>query len=692
MHYSGIFIALTALSSFAAALPRPFSVTPPKAVSIKYDTLHSIRSVNENTGVITRRAIDSGAKILRPIKVHHSFTKRSDDDDPDSIDFSRLDLSKQAQLIYGSPNSDGSVLLADMTLYAPDGKPIIMMESFETLTSAIDCNGSDGKLSLTFRNNKAMMYALTKWAYINEKEEDEFILIANHESCGPSEERIPYLISDVKNDGLVTYLTAKKEKWENISGKFVIDFGKAQVSSDKTAQARTRRGFGDLFNTVKDKIKQGTDKIEETVQNGVDKAKEGADVIGETVKNGVDQASEKLKTVGGKVEKEILIPLNTGQVGNIAPIFMDPLGLLTVTCDDCNIAGSLKLVGRVAVESFKPTELTFSASPVDLSTTIQLGVTISVGSNDMKTPPTFSKSIATLPLGGIVIPQIFSLGPTLDFEMGASLSVDHDGSFTFGIKAALPNEAIINANVLDPLKSNASGFDGATAEAIPFTVGSLSGSMTASAFAMPVLSIGFEVLGGVFGAETSIKFKVPSFNADISAEFDPLGVCKQDAGASKTGVKIKTSGVADATFFVGTDQTIGEIAAVNKVLFKKEFMTIPATCIEVDIPGLDKTVDAPVDTTPADETTAETPVDETTVDAPVDETTLDTPVDEITPVDETTSVDESTPIDETTPVDEATPLPETTVDTPVEETTVDAPVDETLATDAPVKRALLVYI
>ncbi|KAF8428306.1 hypothetical protein EV426DRAFT_705221 [Tirmania nivea] len=126
------------------------------------------------------------------------------------------------------------------------------------------------------------MYVLTEWAYINEKEEDEFILIANHESCGLrknvfltcmwpslisyfSLECVYIIISDVKNDGLVTYLTAKKEKWENISGQFVIDFGKAQVSSDKTTQARTRRGFGDLFNTVKDKIKQGTNKIEETV-------------------------------------------------------------------------------------------------------------------------------------------------------------------------------------------------------------------------------------------------------------------------------------------------------------------------------------------------------------------------------------------------------------------------------------------
>ena len=396
---------------------------------------------------------------------------------------------------------------------------------------------------------------------------------------------------------------------------------------------------------------------------------------------------------------------STSELSRI-PLTFD--SLLTITCDDCNIAGSLKLVGRVAVENFKPTELTFSASPVDLSTTIQLGVTVAVGTSDLTVPPTFSKSIVTLPLGGIVIPQIFSLGPTLDFEMGASLTVDNDGSFTFGIKAGLPNGAIINANVLDPLKSNASGFDGATAEVIPFTVENLTGSMTASAFAMPVLGIGFEVLGGVFGAETSIKLKVPSINAEFSAEFDPLGVCKQDAGASKTGVRIKTSGVADATFFVGTDQTVGEIAAVNKVLFKKEFLTIPATCIEIDIPGLDKTVDAPVDETTGDETTVDTPVDETTVDTPVGETTVDTPVDETTvdtPVDETTvdtPVDETTvdtPVDETTidtPVDETTvdtPIDDPTVDTPVDETTADTPVDETpvdetLATDAPAKRAL----
>jgi len=332
----------------------------------------------------------------------------------------------------------------------------------------------------------------------------------------------------------------------------------------------------------------------------------------------------------------------------------------------------LKLVGRLAVESFKPTELIFSASPVDLSTTIQLGVTVSVGTNTMAKPPTFSKSIAALPLGGIVIPQIFSLGPKLDFEMGASLSANFDAAFKFGIKAGLPNGAIIKANVLEPLKSSASGFDGATAEIIPFTVESMTGSMTASAFAMPVLSIGFEVLGGVYGAEASIKFKVPSINAELSAEFDQLGVCKQGAGASKTGVKIKTTGVADATFFVGTDQTVGETAVVNQLLFKKEFMTIPATCIEVDIPGLSKTVDT-------DDTTEDSSTDDTTEDSSTDDTTEDSSTDETTEDPSTdTTVDPSTDTTEDSSTDETTegPSTDTTVD-PSADTTEDSSTDET---------------
>ena len=80
-----------------------------------------------------------------------------------------------------------------MTLYAPDGLQMIMMERFEGLTSAVDCKGDDGTMSLTFKSKDAFEHALKTWTYINEKEEDKFLLIANHDGCGPDDQRQPYL-------------------------------------------------------------------------------------------------------------------------------------------------------------------------------------------------------------------------------------------------------------------------------------------------------------------------------------------------------------------------------------------------------------------------------------------------------------------------------------------------------------------
>lgn len=79
-----------------------------------------------------------------------------------------------------------------MTLHAPDGLPIILMERFEGLTSAVDCKGDDHKMSLTFKTQEAYDYALKTWQIINEDDDKQFLLIANHNACSPEDERQPY--------------------------------------------------------------------------------------------------------------------------------------------------------------------------------------------------------------------------------------------------------------------------------------------------------------------------------------------------------------------------------------------------------------------------------------------------------------------------------------------------------------------
>lgn len=125
----------------------------------------------------------------------------------DAEDFSHLNPKTQEQLIYGRPGDDGQLLLANMTLHAPNGMDIVMMERFESLTKSVDCKGDDGSMSLTFKSEAAFTHALKTWSFINDAAENKFLLIANHDGCGKFDERQPYLCVERRSFTQVAALT-----------------------------------------------------------------------------------------------------------------------------------------------------------------------------------------------------------------------------------------------------------------------------------------------------------------------------------------------------------------------------------------------------------------------------------------------------------------------------------------------------
>lgn len=158
--------------------------------------LSSASIVPVTDGVVKARNAQEGSfgapPILHPINVD-AYQSATGLHVRDAMDFSRLDPAEQAHLVYGTPDKNGQMLLANMTLYAPDGKtPILSLESFEGLTKAVDCNDNDGILSVTFNNNQAYAYALKKWKYINDEANEKILLITNHQGCGPDEQRAVY--------------------------------------------------------------------------------------------------------------------------------------------------------------------------------------------------------------------------------------------------------------------------------------------------------------------------------------------------------------------------------------------------------------------------------------------------------------------------------------------------------------------
>ena len=137
------------------------------------------------------RSDGTGPAILKPVRWDglHKVNKREIEQD-----YSRFDLSPEAQMIYPAEAADGTgIMMANMTLFAPNGHPIVLMERFEGLTTAVDCSiVGDGFIGLMLRDQKGYDHAREAWDRINHGDDDEFILITDHEECSPGDGRKAY--------------------------------------------------------------------------------------------------------------------------------------------------------------------------------------------------------------------------------------------------------------------------------------------------------------------------------------------------------------------------------------------------------------------------------------------------------------------------------------------------------------------
>lgn len=79
--------------------------------------------------------------------------------------------------------------MANVTLLATGGRPLVNMESFEGDVKSVRCGE---KMTLEFVSREAFDGAVAAWGWVNEDETHEFIMIASHEGCSPADQRTPY--------------------------------------------------------------------------------------------------------------------------------------------------------------------------------------------------------------------------------------------------------------------------------------------------------------------------------------------------------------------------------------------------------------------------------------------------------------------------------------------------------------------
>ncbi|KAL8984678.1 MAG: hypothetical protein Q9177_004633 [Variospora cf. flavescens] len=455
-----------------------------------------------------------------------------------------------------------------MTLYAPNGLQMVMMERFEPMTAAVDCNGDDGTMSLTFKSQDAFKHAMNNWGFINQAEEKKFLLIANHDGCGPQYERQPYLITNIREDEgkLTTFLTAEKASWSDVAGTYDLDFGRAI----QPKKASRRRGLWD------------------------------------TITNAVSNTGDFIINGDADFSKSVNFPVNVGTPGVVTSVVNTTLCVnnplvytqppidspyrFSLHCLDCYITGSFQVTGHLSVKDFSLQQLTLAGSPQGIAAKMDIATKITAPYSPDQLG--YSKELfsAPIPEAGISVTGIFSLGAVVSYEVGVSTTFSGSASMNFGLTASLPDTAVVIADGLDRSASTATGFEGAVFDP-HFNLTALSAGVTFAAFSQAKLTFGVDITK-VGKLEVGMGLKLPAVEAIVKEAYDEAGLCSP--GTSKTGAQINTNVfvavdlIANAELGEDHDST----PTFGLRLFKSA-LPISSSCFPIDIPGLTADSTAP---------------------------------------------------------------------------------------------------
>ena len=387
-----------------------------------------------------------------------------------------------------------------MTLFAPDGLQIVMMERFEGLTKEVDCHGDDGQMSLTFASQEAFDYALRTWSNINEHKDDKFLLIANHAGCGPDDERQPYIISKITEDKqlLTTFLAAQPAPWEEVASTYDIAFGKASPNVQSRLAAR---GW--------DSIKDGFEKASNSIR----------DIFNGSIHNNMSHS----------------FPVDIGHPNKKENIYST--GAFNLDCVNCYVQGSFDVAGHLSVKDWHLEDFTLDTTPRDFKAQIGFEATISASSQKVPEALGAEKELFRyqLPNAGFNINKVFAFTGLLTYNIGFNTSIQGKAKFDFGLNSTLSGSAKAVLDTVNANKSSADGFEGSFDPY--FEINEISAGITLSVYSKPKLSFDAEVTK-IGKAGVGIGVKLPELSATLEAKYDADGVCPDDAKHTKTGVDL----------------------------------------------------------------------------------------------------------------------------------------------------------
>lgn len=158
---------------------------------------------------------------------------------------------------------------------------------------------------------------------------------------------IGFRINDVDNDEekFIAYLKATPAAWEDITGTFDLDFGRAVLAPGTASKLRRRQPgwlddigdwLGDAADDVGDWVGDVADEVVDVVDDVADTIGDVAETIGDVVTGNID------------VSEEVSFPIGIGSPNN--PINIYSGELVKVDCSNCFIGGTFQVSDhRIAI-------------------------------------------------------------------------------------------------------------------------------------------------------------------------------------------------------------------------------------------------------------------------------------------------------------------------------------------------------
>ncbi|KAF2871420.1 hypothetical protein BDV95DRAFT_668071 [Massariosphaeria phaeospora] len=325
---------------------------------------------------------------------------------------SGLDLRNTETFLWGDADM-AEVTVANLTVYMPDdSENIVNMENFESMLGSVEC--SESSISMTFQDNAAFTYAQRVWEWVDQKENNSFVMVVPAGQCGNGTSRRPFVVSSVEYEPELdrAILATARSDWQTIAHSYDLVVG--SVTQD----------------TISNKVRRDIDKS--------------------TTIDFVHDFPFSFAISSGPLEARI-------------------------ACTNCSSTGQFDMEFKISQKLFVPTGASMTVKPKGVSAVAQVKFT---GAGSVTDALTKTFDIVQIPLAGVNVPGVMEFGPQLTFAVGAELSaITVSAGVTSGATAKFSNDAILEMNLLNPDNNKFSGWE-PEIDAIEVTVdGSITGGV-----------------------------------------------------------------------------------------------------------------------------------------------------------------------------------------------------------------------